>query len=125
MFGNATTALRLVDAGCGLLCGGGGRLEENAAGSGGSINPGGGVESNKSLSINCAAGVFICKSRRGTLGVWRGTAGGAAGGAEAAGGALAFLAMAVATEAPRFRSSGVKGTSSATGSTSSVRSSPP
>lgn len=70
MFGNATSALRLLDVGCGLLCGGGGRDEENAAGSGGSINPGGGVESNKSLSIIiCAAGAFICKSRRGTLGV--------------------------------------------------------
>jgi hypothetical protein len=69
MLGNATTAPRLLDGGCGLLCGGGGRDEENAAGSGGSISPGGGVESNKSLSIICAAGAFICKSRRGTLGV--------------------------------------------------------
>jgi hypothetical protein len=69
MFGNATTALRLLDGGGELLCGGGGRDEENAAGSGGSINPGGGVESNKSLSINCAAGASICRSRRGTLGV--------------------------------------------------------
>jgi hypothetical protein len=91
----------------GTFSAGGGRLDENAAGSGGAIEPCGGVESNRSLSTSCATGGFTSKSRS-VVEALR------AGGRGAAGGV-----------AGRLRSSAAIGASSSTGSISSVRSSPP
>jgi hypothetical protein len=87
---------------------GGGRLDENAAGSGGA-RVDDGAESNRSLSTSCALGAssskpVLARGDEATLGATGVATGGAAG---------------------VFRSSCPNGMSSATGSISSVRSSPP
>jgi hypothetical protein len=93
---------------------GGGRLVENAAGSGGSIEEpgGGGVESNRSDNTSCATGAFSSESRLADGG--RGFA--ARRGVASAG---------VTTGGVITSESGLNGMSSAIGSTSSVRSLPP
>lgn len=120
MLGIATTALELV-AGRGSNAGlgpgaGGGRLEENADGSGGAMKAGGGVESKRSLNASCVTGALSSLSRREGAGVLRGAAGAGAG---------VGVERGASTAAARFCSSPMKGASSAMGSISSVRSSPP
>jgi hypothetical protein len=103
MFGIGTTPLEpdadLDDE----TSGGGGRLEEKAAGSGGAIRPESGVESNRSLSTSCVTGTFISKSRK------------------------LELALSAFGSTPRAAALALcsNGMSSAIGSISSVRSSPP
>lgn len=122
MLGIATTALALatgVGSNAGLgLDGGGGRLDENAAGSGGAMKAGGGVESKRSLKASCVTGAFSSLSRREAPGTLRGVAG-------VGGGVGVNRGASVVTDAARLCSSPTKGASSAMGSISSVRSSPP
>ena len=119
MLGMATTPLVLAAGGSNAGLGaGGGRLDENAAGSGGVMNAGGGVESKRSLNASCVTGAFSSLSRSEVAAALRPAAFAGAGVGVSRG-------ASTATGDERLFSSLTKGASSAMGSISSVRSSPP